>query len=226
MKKIIPPLLLAATLLISSAYATVITFTGGNALDANGNIYVTSTDYTYSNIVSYTENGFKLDYVTTSNYQSQTVGNYYGTNNDVIHGHWTGGLQSIDVKSTTVGTTFDLNYFTITSNTSQGGGAHTDLEQIYVQGYRNGSAVTGSYLLPGEDWGMASTSDIVLSSEFDNVDLFRISGSGAFCFGMDAFYINQAAPVEGITIGAPNIPEASSVLLGGLGMLALLRRKR
>jgi hypothetical protein len=97
---------------------------------------------------------------------------------------------------------------------------------IYVQGFRNGSAVTASYLLPGEDWGMSSTSDIVLSSEFDNIDLFRISGSGAFCFGMDAFYINQAAPVEGISIGSPTIPESSSVFLGGLGMLILFRRKR
>jgi hypothetical protein len=134
-------------------------------------------------------------------------------------------LQSIDVKNVE-GATFDLNYFTITSNTSQGGGSHTDDEMIYVQGFRNGSAVTGSYLLPGEDWGMATTSDIVLSSEFDNIDLFRISGSGAFCFGMDAFYINQAAPVEGIAIGSPSIPESSSALLGGLGMLVLFRRRR
>jgi hypothetical protein len=234
MKKIIPPLLIAGALLISSAYATVITFTGGNALDANGNIYITAADSTYYNIQSYTENGYELDYITTGNYQAQTVGNYYYTGNDVIHGHWSGGLQSIDVKSIS-GATFDLNYFTITSNTSQGGGPHTGNEQIYVQGYRGGEAVTGSYLLPGEDWGMNTTSDIVLSSEFDNVDLFRISGSGAFCFGMDAFYINESAPANvnaggGFVIGNPgidpSIPESSSALIGGLGLLTLLRRKR
>jgi len=223
MKRILT--LLIGALLASSAYATVISFTGGTATDANGNLYTTAANQTYYNIVSYTENGYELDYVSNGNYNAQAVGNYYGTDNDVIHGHWFGGLQSIDVKNIE-GATFDLNYFTITSNTSQGGGPHTDDEMIYVQGFRNGSAVTGSYLLPGEDWGMSSTSDIVLSSEFDNIDLFRISGSGAFCFGMDAFYINQAAPVEGIAIGSPSIPESSSALLGGLGMLVLFRRRR
>lgn len=224
MKKILT--LLIGALLASSAYATVITFTGGNAIDQYGNIYVTNQDYTYYNIVSYTENGYQLDYVTDGNSQSQTVGNYYGTANDVIHGHWIGGLQSIDVKSTTVGYTFDLNYFTITSNTEFGGGHASGNEEIYVQGYRNGSAVTSSYRLPSEDWGMATTSDIVLGSEFNNIDLFRISGGGAFCFGMDAFYINQAAPVEGIAIGGPSIPETSSTLLGALGIITLLRRRR
>ena len=224
MKRILTTLLLGA-LLTCSSLATVITFTGGTALDANGNTHVTSQDQTYFNIVSYTENGFELDYMTNGNYQSQTVGNYYGQGNDVIHGHWTSGLQSIDIKNV-AGYAFDLNYFIITSNTSHGGGEATGSEQVYVQGYRNGSTVTSSYLLPSEDWGLQTTTNIILNSEFDNIDMFRISGSGAFCFGMDAFYINQAAPVEGPALGNTTIPETSSMLLGSLGMIILLRRRR
>jgi len=228
MKRIIPPLIVGA-LLLCNAFATVITFTGGTALDPYGNSHTTNANNVYFNTSTYIENGFRLDYITSGSYQMQPVGDYYGTGNDVIHGHWTSGLQSIDVKSTTVGATFDLNYFILTSNTSHGGGDATGLETVYVQGYRNGSAVTGSYLLPSENWGLETTKNVVLDSSFDNIDLFRISGSGAFCFGMDAFYLNESAPVQGVeplSLPGNNIPETSAAVLGGLGMLTLLRRKR
>ena len=227
MKKTILTLLIGA-LMLFSAKATVITFTGGTAIDANNIPHVTTQDWSYSNIVSYVESGFQLNYVVSSgSYFPQTVGNYYGSSNDVIHGHWTGGLTSIDIISVD-GSTFDLNYFIITSNTAHGGGHATGDEHIYVQGYRNGSAVTASYLLPIEDWGIGEVSNIILNNEFDNVDLFRIYGEGAFCFGMDAFYINESAPnVEGVIIGQPVIPElgVNTLLPLGLAMFMLIRRR-
>lgn len=227
MKKTILTLLIGA-LMTFSAKAAVITFTGGTATDAYNNTYVTTEHGTYYNIVSYVENGFEMRYVSSSNnYNAQTVGEYYGSENDVIHGHWFGGLESIDISNIN-GSTFDLNYFIITSNTSQGGGHATGNEHIYVQGYRDGVAVTAPYMLPSEDWGIGEVSNIILNSEFDNVDLFRIYGEGAFCFGMDAFYINEAAPnVEGVIIGQPAIPElgVTTLLPLGLAMLMLVRRR-
>jgi hypothetical protein len=226
MKKTILATLIGA-LMMFSAKATVITFTGGTAIDADNIPHVTSETDTFYNIASYVESGFQLNYVVSSgSYSPQTIGNYYGSSNDVIHGHWTGGLTSIDISSVN-GSTFDLNYFIITSNTSHGGGHATGDEHIYVQGYRNGSAVTASYLLPIEDWGIGEVSNIILNNEFDNVDLFRIYGEGAFCFGMDAFYINESAPnVEGVIIGQPAIPEISTSMLLPLGLAALLIIRR
>ena len=227
MKKTILTTLISA-LMLFSAKATVITFTGGTAIDANNIPHVTTQDWTYSNIVSYVESGFQLNYVVSSgSYFPQTVGNYYGSSNDVIHGHWMGGLTSIDISSVN-GTTFDLNYFIITSNTAHGGGHATGEEHIYVQGYRNGTAVTAPYLLPVEDWGINEVSNIILNNEFDNIDLFRIYGEGAFCFGMDAFYINESAPnVEGVIIGQPIIPEVGvpTLLPIGFAMFMLIRRR-
>ena len=228
MKKTILTLLISA-LMTFSAKATVITFTGGTAIDANNITHVTSETDTFYNIASYVESGFQLNYVVSSgsSYFPQTVGNYYGSSNDVIHGHWTGGLTSIDISSVD-GSTFDLNYFIITSNTAHGGGPATGDEHIYVQGYRNGSAVTAPYMLPIEDWGIGEVSNIILNNEFDNVDLFRIYGEGAFCFGMDAFYINESAPnVEGVIIGQPVIPElgVNTLLPLGLAMFMLIRRR-
>jgi hypothetical protein len=227
MKKTILTTLIGA-LMMFSAEAAVITFTGGTATDANNNTHVTTQNGIYFNIVSYVESGFQLNYVSsTGDYSPQTVGSYYyGSDNDVIHGHWVSGLESIDIHSIN-GSTFDLNYFIITSNTQHGGAPASGHEHIYVQGYRNGAAVTAPYMLPSEDWGIGEVSNIILNNEFDNIDLFRIYGEGAFCFGMDAFYINEAAPnVEGVIIGQPVIPEVSTSMLLPLGLAALLIVRR
>lgn len=227
MKKL-ATLLLIGALSIFSAKAAVITFTGGTATDAYNNTYTTTENGIYYNIVSYVEQGFEMRYVSsTDNYNAQTIGDYYGSHNDVIHGHWFGGLESIDIRNIN-GSTFDLNYFIITSNTAHGGGPATGDEHIYVQGYRNGVAVTAPYLLPSEDWGIGEVSNIILNNEFDNIDLFRIYGEGAFCYGMDAFYINEAAPnVPGVVIGQPAIPEpgVTTLLPLGLALLLLARRR-
>jgi hypothetical protein len=227
MKKTILPLLIGA-LMTFSAKAAVISFTGGTVTDQYNVTSTTTGGSMYFNVVSYVENGFQLNYVSSSgNYNAQTIGDYYGTSNDVIHGHWLGGLESIDIFNVS-GSTFDLNYFIITSNTSIGGGHSTGDEHIYVQGYRNGQAVTAPYLLPSDDWGIDTVANVILSNEFDNIDLFRIYGEGAFCFGMDAFYINEAAPnVEGVIIGQPAIPEpnVTTLLPLGLATLLLIRRR-
>ena len=70
------------------APAAVVTFTGGTITFNNaGGTAITAGDQNYSDVDFYTENGFVLDYIGGSGFSSN-VGNYYGTGNDVIHGHW------------------------------------------------------------------------------------------------------------------------------------------
>ncbi len=227
--------LLMSSLLVCSSFATVVTFTGGTAYDGSGNIIgVTSNQSSFYGVKSYIEGDFELTYVVGEggNYGSQTVGNYYGSG-DVIHGHWIGGLTSIDIVRTN-GAAFDLQYLALTSNTSQGGGPHTDNETIYIQGYYQGTVVTPQFMLPGEDWGN-TYQDIIFPESFNLVDFVTITGSGAFCYGMDNFVFDEPIP-QGILAGnwdpnlltetTPVIPEASSGIIGLLGTILLLRRRR
>ena len=167
----------------------------------------------------YTENGFVLDYVGGSGFSSN-VGNYYGTGNDVIHGHWGMGITSIDIYKDGGGS-FDLNYFVLTSNTAVGGGHATGSENVTIEGFLNGVSTGTAIFLPPEDWGFPAV-DVFMNSNFDVVDRVKIVGSNSFCFGMDSFYIDQAAPVS------PSVPEPSalSLLALGLGGLVSVRRMR
>ena len=231
MRKKLLSTILASSFLLASAKATVVTFTGGIATTSDGQTHITNNSQPFFNVMSYAEGSFLLTYNVTpgSGYQSQTVGNYYG-NGDVIHAHWTGGLQSIDVTRTG-NAAYDLQYFSLTSNTEVGGGHATGNEHIYIQGYYQGNVVTPQFMLPGEDWG-GSYQDIILPSSFDLVDMVRISGSGAFCYGMDNFVFDEPIPTEllsgngtGLIPTAP-VPEPTAAVLGSLGLALLLRRKR
>lgn len=176
----------------SGASASVVTFTGGTVTFNNGTTAVTAGNINYQDVDFYTENGFVLDYINGSGFSSN-VGNYYGIGNDVIHGHWGLGISSIDIYKEGGGT-FDLNYFVLVDNTATGGGPATGAESVTIQGFLNGVATGSAFLLPPENWGFPAV-NVFLDSSFDVVDRIKIIGSQSFCFGMDEFYINQAAPV-------------------------------
>jgi len=203
-----------------SANATVITFTGGTATLDGGATVVTDNSGLYTDsVVSYVENGFVFTFVGGFG----TIGNYYdigfrpdGTriSNDVVHAHW----FSVDSMTITAvdGSSFDLNYIDLASNTTVGGGQATGLEQSFITndaGY--------SMLLPSTDWGFDydffgdvgdGVARLFLDSNFDDVFSVTFTSMNAYCFGMDNFYINEPAP---------SIPEPSTFALFGLGLLGL-----
>ena len=219
--------------LAAIAPAAVVTFTGGTAygnfsyFDPATSNWVTATSavtdgtQTFRGVDYYIENGFKFDYVGGS---GGSIGNYYGGSNDVIHGHWgTGEMTSIEITKVGGGT-FDFNYFVLTSDTDYPGGAASGNEVVYAQAWLNGSQQGSNVQLPSEDWGLATTKDVFFDSFFDVVDKVVITSpmTRFSCFGMDAFYIDQAAPVS------PSVPEPSalSLLALGLGGLVSVRRIR
>ena len=215
MKKILSILCIAVSM-VPMAPAAVVTFTGGTATLNDGSTRITDGTFNVMDVDFYTESGFVLDYIGGGmGGFSANVGNYYGNGNDVIHGHWT-DLTSIDIYKS-AGGTFDLNYFVLTSNTSSGGGQAHGTEQVTIEGFLNGVSTGSAFLLPPEDWGFPAI-DVFMSSAFDVVDRVRIVGSNSFCYGMDEFYIDQAAPVPE--------PSAAALMVLGAGALLALKRRR
>jgi len=225
MKKLIA--LLTATTFIS-AFADIVTFTGGTVYMANDTTAVTDGTMLYGNVSYYEEDDFYLQYNSASPF-GQYIGTYYSQGNDVIHGHWDGGLDSIEIARSDNGL-FTLKYFSLTSNTEVGGGKATGNENIFIQGFTNGVAITDSYRIPSDDWG-GTFNDVILPNEFANVDKVLISGEGAYCFGMDSFAFNEANFEELLTGNEvelnPVVPEPATVgLLGVAAGTLLLARKR
>ncbi len=161
----------------------------------------------------------RLDFLETDHFKPSTciIGDYYGSGNDVIHGHWTSGdfgnLNEIKVTQTN-GNPFDLNYFTLTSNTVSAGRAAAGLEQTWIHASTDGINISYSQLLPTDHWGVPGVNpQISLGSQFDNIMWFSFTTTNPVaCFGMDDFYINE-------------VPEPCSLMLLGLGGL-LIRTKR
>ena len=227
-------ILVLSICLAATAPAAVVTFTGGTAYGnfsyfdpATENLVtatsaVTDGTKTFSGVSYYIENNFKFEYIGGT---GGSIGDYYSANNDVIHGHWGwGDMSSIEITKVGGGT-FDFNYFVLTSNTLQPGGPATGAEIVYAQAWLNGSQVGSDVKLPSEAWGLGTTTDVFFDSTFDVVDKVVITspmnqtlagtGHGA-CFGMDAFYIDQAAPVS------PSVPEPSALSLLALGLGGLV----
>jgi len=188
-----------------SAHAAVITFTGGTISDG-GRVYE--------------EAGFRVQAIGGD----ATFGDYYGSGNNVVHLHWLDGCCGTVTKlviSKIDGTSFDLNYFDLTSNTNTGGAPADGSEKTYIHASSDGISDDYSQLLPPEDWGFPASS-IYLGSQFDNVKAFWFTQtSGVDCFGMDSFYIDQAAPSK--------VPEPGTLALMGLalaGMGGIKRRRK
>lgn len=190
-----------------SAQAAVVTFTGGTAFTIGGGSQVTSRSGTVSNVDYYSEGQFVLDYIGTWGY----IGDYYGQSNDVIHGHWT-SLSAIEIHKTTGGT-FDFNYFVLTSNTRNGGGSATGNEVAYVQGYLSGVPTGNPVLLPPDHWGFPSQ-QVYFGSDFDVVDRVVIFNADSYCFGMDEFYFDEAAPPPVVGSQYITFPEISAKRYG------------
>jgi len=245
MKKIITTLLLLLPLALNSA---VITFTGGTVIFGDETLKneTTNGQQLFGGVKRYEENGFFLEYVLTENstsYSGQTIGNYYGESepNDVIHGHWPhhdeNGLDYIKIGKLDGGF-FDLEYFALTSNTEIGGGHATGNEKVYIQGFKSNNKAlleTERYLIPGNNWGVDETYNVFLGDDFNEIEYATISGTDAFCFGMDQFTFDEIAKAVGnnginLTTGetGPSIPEPStySLLLGFCVFLYVAIRKR
>ena len=245
MKKILP-LLLSLLALAFFSKAAIVSFDGGIATTLSGQEIEVTTANQVSDVSFYQEDTVTLTYnlyETAENTSWQTVGNYYNTENSVIHGHWE-GLNSIEIERVN-NTPFDLQYFQITSNTSIGGGPSTGDENIAIQGFLNGAAVTQLFGLPSEDWGAGTVKDVFLPDSFDNVDKVIISDRGtfashtggsdcptcnsAYCFGMDNFVFDEVVPetlIQGNSETLSVVPESSALIFLALSSLFLLRRKR
>ena len=245
MKKLITTLLLLLPLALNSA---VITFTGGTVTFGDETLenQTTNGQQLFSAVSRYEENGFFLEYVLTegSTYDwSQTIGNYYGESepNDVIHGHWPNqdgnGLDYIKIGKID-GSFFDLEYFALTSNTEIGGGHATGNEKVYIQGFKSNNRAlweTEKYLIPGNNWGVDEIYNVFLGDDFNEIEWATITGSDAFCFGMDQFTFDEIAEAIGnnginLTTGetGPSIPEPStySLFIGFCVFLYVAIRKR
>ncbi len=205
MSRILSTMLLALGV-AASANAAVITFTGGT-VSGGGAIYE--------------EAGFRVEAIGGS----ATYGDYYGTGNEVVHGHWLDGCCGVMTKlvvSKIDGSAFDLNYFVLVSNTNSGGGPADGTEKTYIHASNDGVTSSFNQLLPSEDWGFPAQS-MFLGSQFDNVKAFWFTQtSGVDCFGMDSFYIDQVAPED----PPGTIPEPGSLALIGLALLGMRRFSR
>lgn len=205
------------------ASAVVIDFTGGTVTRLDSTTQTTNNSVLWDNVDYYEENGFRLDFLSNAGSTgfSTNVGNYYGAGNDVIHAHWAtgnfGGVTRIDITKIGGGT-FDLNYFILTSNTDTGGSAASGNEQAFIQGFVSNVATGAAQLLPPENWGFPAV-PIFLGAPFDAVDTVSFFVTNPVdCFGMDEFFINQAAP--------GTVPEPGTVALLGIGFGAGLLRQR
>lgn len=225
----------------SSAQATVITFTGGEvihneyqrfvSIDPVSNIPTfevipagsgaTNNNQLFASVQTYTESGFVFKYVGGT---GGSIGNYYSVGNDVIHAHWgVSEMTGIEIYKAD-GSSFDFNFFVLTSNTLRPGGSPTGFEDVHIHGWYNGAQVGADVIAPSEAWGFPAT-EVYFGSNFDMVDKVTITSTHTSfsCFGMDSFYIDEQAPEP----GALTVPEPSGVSLLALGAGAfVLRRKR
>ncbi len=219
-----------ATLAVTSAcHAVVVDFVGGTAyFDGGGSAVVNLGDLYNGNVDYYVEDGIKVDFVGGTG----IIGDYYSIGSrpagapphvvdNVIHAHWF-RINSI-VFSKVDGSLMDLNYMDLTSNSVVGGGQCDGTESSWV------TSLKGTMKLPSSDWGYDfdyygtpgdGVARLWMDSNFQGISSFTVTSENAYCFGLDNFYIDQAAP--------PHTPDAGATAgLLGLAMAGLMAlRKR
>lgn len=218
--------IIAPISLAQPSYAALIDFTGGTVYQFGGNTATTNTVKNYVNVDYYEEDGVRFDFVGPPGNPvyyvgANNIGNYYNAGNDVIHGHWEEGpygfLESIVVNKID-GSSFDLNYFKITTNTANGGSAASGNEEVYINALADGVNISYSQLLPPDDWGFAGpNSAIPLGPEFDDILAFSFTrGANAVGFGLDEFFIDEEPP-ELLTVPEPTSTAMLFLVLAGMG---------
>jgi hypothetical protein len=209
----------AVLAMASAAPAVIVDFTGGTATRVGGGTFVPNNLGYVQDAVSYVEDGVKVQF---NGFQG-IIGDYYSigaggfVGNDVIHAHWVPGASIVFSKVD--GTSFDLTYFDLSSNTEVGGGQCTGNELSYITA-SNGH----SMLLPPSDWGFAidyygqagdGIKRLWLDTNFLGITSFTVTSANAYCFGLDNFYIDQPAPPD------PTVPEPITAVMACIALASL-----
>ena len=146
-----------------------------------------------------------------------SVGSYYGDGSGVAHVHWRLGQDNREVsrfivKSASGGAVFDLNYFVLSSNTDNGGGAADNTEDTYIVASKNGSTESFRQKLPSVNWG--GRVPVYLGPEFNEVRTVWFESTNAFCFGVDDLTVSAAPPGNAannaVLLGSGSIANAIS----------------
>ncbi len=234
MKKIIG---LCSCLLVASANAAVIDFTGGTVYLNDGTTTTTNNSTSFQNVSSYEEDGFRLEFLFSSppTAFSSIVGDYYNTGNDVFHAHWDSGPfgEVSEIRVTKIdGSTFNLGGFRVSTNTAEGGGPSDGNELTWV----NSSKASNIFSVTPDSWGLGSGTDPLITIAnsndlFADISWFSFTNdalSSAVGLGLDNFFLDEPGDADGVDPTQPSpVPEPSGLALLGLGLIGLsVVRKR
>jgi len=212
-------LVLSVSVAVAAQVGMITEFTGGDVIAGpNGAVSSIDGSTTQYRATEYHESGIKM----TTTGDSIFIGNYYEGGNGVIHGHWSSMTQ---VKFEKVdGSSFDTNYFKLTSNPTRAlghsGGAPGNAVVSIVASV-DGTTESFRVTMPGEEWGDEfrgdrSVTEVYLGPEFDGIKAFWFESDIAEvqCFGMDTFYIDLPPPVPtsgtAIVLGSGSVQDAIS----------------
>ena len=224
---------IAAVFAAGPAQGVVIDFVGGTARLSGGTDVVVTLGALYQDVDYYVQNGIRIDFV--GGYG--TIGNYYAIGSrpanappvldNVIHAHWGEGISQI-LFSKVDGSTLDLNYMDLTSNTVVGGGQADGSELSFV------SSVFGVTKLASSDWGFAydfygnvgdGVARVYLDSKFDGITSFSVTSQNAYCFGLDNFYIDEAPPTNDVPDGGSTLCFLGVALAGSETIRRMLAKR-
>ncbi|WP_057833134.1 PEP-CTERM sorting domain-containing protein [Colwellia sp. TT2012] len=214
------------------ANATFIDFTGGDVTKNGGGVGTTNNFILFDNAAFYVEDGFKFEFFFTGlpTAFASSIGDYYNTGNDVVHWHWLDGCcgNVTEVKVSKVdGTTFDLGGFSVSTNTSNGGGGSIGTEQVYI----NTSKALGIFNVASDDWGLGNGPDPLITIAasnmlFDDISWFSFTNgnnSTAVGMGLDNFFLDEAGDPNGFD--PTSVPEPTTLAIFALGLMGLAARR-